>query len=345
MKTLTRILLVITILLFYCSAEQLTGQRYLDDNGRIDMIIVIDPFTDSRSGPEKLDGPEIMYKSGIPDLLTSLECNIHNVYEVEIPENLQNQYGEWNRAAISNNDLARHIWAFDKDEYFILGLLSGSKSLCGMLAGLQHQGPGRKPLKDNRGQEIQALVRTGDNFPLKVGVIWIDSRASFNTPDITLDGDMDGMNLAMAAGQSNKNLRLKAGLNPAISTRYIIMAGVRDVSPYEQLSIDNSFIKVVRFNENIDEVMKNLAELTDIIYVHVDISVLDPAEIQGHTDAYPGGPSSKELSVFLENIFRYPKVAALGMASYPEEGSEKSGEALDNIINGAIKGIKARNIK
>ena len=345
MRILIRSFVIAIILSIYSPPGQVFGQQYIDNEGSIKMAVFIDPFTDSRSGPEQLNGPDLMYKSGITDLFNTLGCNIQAVHRVEIPEDLQWQYGEWNRASISNNNLAHHIWSYDKDEIFVLGLLSGSKSLCGMLAGLQHLGPGRKPLKDSRGQEIQALVRTGDNYPLRVGLIWIDSKASFNTPDITLDGDMDGMNLAMATGQSNKNLRIKAGLNPAISTKYIIMAGVRDMSPHEQLNIDNSFIEIVRFDQNIEDEINTLSDLTDIIYVHVDMSVLDPNEIEGHKDAYPGGPSSKNLSIFLEKIFKYPKVAALGLASYPEEDSENFTMALANILEGAIAGIKSRNTK
>jgi len=343
MKTLHIVLLLISVMFLSIIPQQVYCQKYLDTEGGIKMLIVKDPFTDSRSGPELLKGPGLMLGSGIAGYLEKLDCNIIDTYEVKIPEDLQDQYGEWNRAALSNNNLARYIWSHDMDDYFILGLLSGSKSLCGMLAGLQHLGPGRKPLKDSRGQEIQSLVRIGINSPLRVGLIWVDSQASFNTPDITLDGDMDGMNVAMAAGLSNNNLRLKAGLNPAISTRYIIMAGVRDVNPHEQLNIDNSLVRHINFNDSFDEEMSDLCRITDIIYVHIDMSVLDISETEVHPDAFPGGPSSSELAVFLEKIFNYPKVAALGIASYPEERSEKLDQALIKILDGAVEGIKARN--
>jgi arginase len=217
-----------------------------------------------------------------------------------------------------------------------------------MLAGLQHLGPGREPIKDSKGKDIPGLVRLGEGKPLKVGLVWIDSRAAFNTPEITLDGEMGGMNLAVAAGLCNYNLRLKAGLDPPISTKHIVLAGVRETTPYEELNIDNSFIErisvedIVNLSENVNNQMERLSKLTDIIYVHVDLSVLDPAELPGYSRSVPDGPSSKELAAFLNIVFKYPKTAALGVASLNDNPEQITMDAAFTIINGAIQAIKNR---
>jgi hypothetical protein len=270
------------------------------------------------------------------------------ISKVKMPAESEREYGEWNRASLTNRTLGKMIYANDKDEYFIIGLLSGSKSVVGMLAGLQHLGPGRSPLKDSRNQDIIGLVRLGKGKPLRVGLVWIDAKAAFNTPDITLEGNMGGMNVAVAAGLCNENLRLQAGLDPPLSTKYIVMAGVRDTNPYEQLHIDNSFIEILSVDDirnlsgNIHRQMKRLSGLTDIIYIHVDLSVLDPKEVPGHPHAAPDGPSSDELSAFLEAVFKYPKVAALGIASLPDDPEEVSLQAVYRLIIGAIQGVKDR---
>ena len=325
-----------------------SAQKYIDEAGRLKVIIIKDPYSDSRSGPEILQGPDLLEKGELKDVLGRSGCEIINVYDVKMPEESEREYGEWNRASITNRALGRIISSNNQDEIFIIGLLSGSKSLTGMLAGLQHIGPGRSPLKDSRGKDIIGLPRLGEGKPLKVGLVWIDSKGAFNTPDITIEGDMDGMNVAVAAGLCNTTLRLQSGLDPPLSTKYIVMAGVHDTNPYEQLNIDNSFIEILnvedirKISDNVDIQMERLSLITDIIYVHVDLSVINPEEIPGHPEAVAGGPTSEELAAFLEALFKYKKTAAFGVAALHDDAEEVSIKVAYRLIEGVIKGLKSR---
>ena len=327
---------------------QVSAQKYVEASGKVKVVIVKDPYTDSRTGPELVKGPELLHAAGLDEALKQMNCELVRISEVKMPPESEREYGEWNRASLTNKTLGKIIYANEQSEHFVIGLLSGSKSLVGMLAGLQHLGPGRAPLKDTRGRDITGLVRVGKAQPLKVGLIWIDSQAAFNTPDITLEGDMDGMNVAVAAGMCNKTLRMQAGLDPPLSTKHIVMAGVRDTNPFEQLNIDNSFIETISVDEmrklsiNINQQMERLSKLTDVIYVHVDLSVLDPKEVPGHPQAAPSGPTSTELAACLKVMFKHPKAAAIGIASMPDDPPEVTIQAAKHLIVGALEGVKSR---
>ncbi|MFC2160758.1 arginase family protein [Acidobacteriota bacterium] len=322
--------------------------QYIDESGKIKVVIVKDPYSDSRTGPELVGGPDKLEKGGLIEVLQKAECQIIKISDVKMPPESEREYGEWNRASLTNKSLGKIISSYNQNEVFFIGLLSGSKSLTGMLAGLQHMGPDRAPLKDSRERDIIGLPRLGDNKPLKVGLVWIDAKAAFNTPDNTVEGNMGGMNVAVAAGLSNFNLRLQAGLDPPLSSKHIVMAGVRDTTPYEDFNIDNSFIERISVGDirdlsnNIRLQMDRLNRLTDIIYIHVDLSVLDPAEIPGHPHLFPDGPSSQQLSAALEIMFSYSKTAALGMASFPDDSGEITSTAAYRLIEAAIEGIKKR---
>ena len=337
---ITAILLVIPLLF--------PSQRYVDDSGKVNVVIVKDPYSDSRTGPELVLGPEKLEKGGLLAVLEKSGCTIVKITNVKMPLESEREYGEWNRASLTNRTLGRILSSYDQDEVFFIGLLSGSKSLVGMLAGLQHLGPDRMPLKDSRGRDIIGLPRRGDSKPLKVGLVWIDAKAAFNTPNSTIEGNMGGMNVAAAAGLNNSNLRLQAGLDPPLSTKYIVMAGVRDTNPYEDLLIANSFIETISVEDirglsnKIKNQMERLSRLTDVIYIHVDLSVLDPAEIPKHPHAYPDGPSSQQLAASLEVMFSYPKTAALGIASCPDNPEDITTNAAYRLIEGAIQGVKNR---
>ena len=77
------------------------------------------------------------------------------------------------------------------------------------------------------------------------------------------------------------------------------------------------------------------------------MDVLDPREVMGHGNKVPNGPSSAQLARLFEEIFRrYPKASAIGFATIPmqDEGG-LSIAALNRMIEGAAKGVKAREAK
>ena len=90
--------------------------------------------------------------------------------------------------------------------------------------------------------------------------------------------------------------------------------------------------------------LDRLSRLTDKIYVHIDMDVLDPREVMGHGNKVPNGPSSEQLARLFETIFsRYPKASAIGFATIPstDEGG-LSLAAVNRMIAAAIRGVKAR---
>ena len=67
----------------------------------------------------------------------------------------------------------------------------------------------------------------------RLGVIWFDAHADFNTPDTTLSGYIDGMGLAMATGRGWKNLMVEIpGFKPVPDKR-VILVGARDLDHEE----------------------------------------------------------------------------------------------------------------
>lgn len=330
-----------------CAAAGPAWASRINPDG-IHVTIIKDPYSDSRTGPEKLKGPDRLFSAGLETRLRSAGCRIDRVIEVAMPAEMEREYGEWNRASLTNHALNTSIAGFDRGDSFFIGLLAGSKSLIGMLAGLQHLGPGRSPLRDEAGREIKGLVRLGKGRPLRVGLVWISARGDFHTPDNTIEGDRGGMNVAISAGLCLTDLRLQAGLDPPLAARYIVMAGLQDADAYERHSIDSSLVETLTVEEirgPFDALrlqMERLSRLTEIIYVHVDLSVLDPSEAPGIRRVMAGGPSVRELAAGLRTIFEYPAAAALGIASLPEDAPDQTVTAAHRLIEGAIEGLRAR---
>lgn len=298
------------------------------------ITIVNNPYSGSRSGPELSKGPDVLTQSGIIDILAKMGCKVNPVLTARLTPQEEKDYGVWHRVGLANGHLKDHVAASIKEgsanKNLVVGFFANCNSLMGMLAGAQHSGPGRRPLK--------------------VGLIWIDAHGDFNTPETTLSGMLGGMPVAVSAGMCLTRLRLKSGLEPPLPTRYIVMAGVRDTDPLEQDLIDRSDIEMIsvkdirELSENIHKQMKRLSRLTDIIYIHIDMDVLDPREVSGHGLTVADGPTSLELAAALTLMFKYPKSAALGIASYPvgKDKGNLSLKAAYNLVKGAVKGVKKR---
>ena len=145
-------------------------------------------------------------------------------------------------------------------------------------------------------------------------------------------------------------MRLDAGLDPPLSDRHIVMGGVRLTDPLEQQLLDDSRIEQLRVDDlrsmtpAVWAQLDRLSRVTDKVYVHIDMDVLDPREVMAHGNKVPDGPSSEQLAALFEQIFRrYPKASAIGFATIPatDEGG-LSIAAVNRMIAGAVRGVQAR---
>jgi len=289
------------------------------------------PYVGERNTAERSGGPDYLEQGGIQALLEGRGCQTKPASAVELSPDQQKAYGEWNRLALANGVLGRQVADLRKAGYLPVGLLANCSALAGMLAGLQHSGPTSRPLR--------------------VGLVFIDAHADYNTPETTLSGMLGGMPVALAAGLCLTRMRLKAGLDPALPQRHIVQACVRDTDPLEQDLLERSEIQqlsvedVRQRSEKLHQEMKRLSEITDVIYIHVDMDVLDPREVPGHPLTVPGGPSSAELAEAIREMFRYEKAAAFGVASTPFGSRDATGvsrEAAFKLILAAADGVQRR---
>jgi arginase len=307
------------------------AQEKPEMNATTRVALVKMPYSGARNVAELSPGPDYLEQGGIVEFLEGMGVAVKPIQTIHLTPEDEREYGEWHRLGLANGHLADAVAANTREGYLTVGLLANCNSLLGVLGGLQHSGPTRRPLK--------------------VGLVFVDSHGDFNTPETTLSGMLGGMPVAVSAGMALTNLRRESELEPALPTRYIVMAGVRDTDPLEQELLDRSEVEHISVvdmrdrSENLHAQMKRLSELTDVIYVHVDMDVLDPSEVAGHPLTVADGPTSMELAHALAEMFKYEKVAALGIASTPSgerDPEGKSRQAAYNLVVGAIEGVRRR---
>lgn len=308
-----------------------SAQRYQTADGKTRVALIKMPYSGARNVPELSDSPDYLEAGVLAGRITWGDVDLKATQTVGLNEEEARQYGEWHRMGMANGHLADMVAENEQEGFLSVGLLANCTSVLGILGGLQHSDPSGR-------------LR-------KVGLVFIDAHGDFNTPETTLSGMLGGMPVAVSAGMALRNLRLESGLEPAIPTDHIILGAVRDLDPLERELIEDSNLTMLTTDDfrersaRLHAEMRRLSDLTDIIYVHIDMDVLDPREVAGHPLTVPGGPTSKELAAALTEMFRYEKVAALGLASTPANERDPDGlsrEAAYTLIEGALAGIRSR---
>ena len=99
-----------------------------------------------------------------------------------------------------------------------------------------------------------------------------------------------------------------------------------------------------RIAPRMQKALDRLSRQVDVIYLHIDLDILDATEIPGSFFEVLGGPTATQLVEPLRFLMRNPKVKALGIASFPtaEEGRETSMKSALTLIRAAISGLKER---
>ena len=310
---------------------QVIGAQEYRGEGSVAVSIVRNPFGASDS----------ILEEGLIDRITAIGAEIaFNETFTLTPE--EDSFGGWARAALVSRHLADLISVHGKNEYFTVALLGSCTDLPGILAGLQHMGPGSE----------EQVYHLAANIPNRVGLIYFDAHADINTPETTLSGMYGGMDVALSAGLYNDSNRLITSLDPPLPPSYIVLGDVRDTDPRETELVERLEIEIISTDDirdltsNVREQMDRLSELTDVIYIHIDMDVLAPEEVLGHGLTAPDGPTSQELAACLELIFTWPSVAAIGIASTPygpRDPDHLSRQAAIRLIEGAIKGVLKRD--
>ena len=314
---------LLALLLAAC-ASAADAQRYTGADGKLRVSLAQQPL--SPNG--RSNGPRTMATGGIQGILAGMGAAVR-VDEARLSAEEETEYGGWKRLGYSLGRFADVVAKNEREGWFTVGLLATCPSMPGLVAGLQ---------------------RSASGAPLKVGMLWLDAHPDFNTPETTRSGSLGGMPVAVATGRALHRMRLDAKLDPPMSDDHVVMGGVRLTDPLEQELLDGSRIRQVSVadlrtrSRAVFEQLDRLDRISDRLYIHVDLDVLDPREVMAHGNKVPGGPSSEELAALFEEIFRrYPKASAVGFATIPptDEGG-LSIAAVNRMVAAAVRGVIAR---
>jgi arginase len=195
------------------------------------------------------------------------------------------------------------------------------------------------------GRRVAGAVATsvqGDRFPLvlggdhslsvgsirgaakhrKLGVIWVDAHADFNTAETTPSGNIHGMPLAALCGLGDPRLVcLWDEAAPVLDPRRVAVIGARDLDPGEKRNLRDADV-MVQSMEQIDRIgmvaalekaIHRVSRDVDGIYLSLDMDALDPRHAPGVGTPVPGGLTYREAHLACEVVAETGKLIGMDL--------------------------------
>jgi arginase len=156
----------------------------------------------------------------------------------------------------------------------------------------------------------------------KLGIIWVDAHADFNTPETTPSGNIHGMPLAALCGLGDPRLvSLWEETPPVVDPKRVAIIGARDLDPGEKRNLRDAGV-MVQSMEQIDrfgmvtaleKAIEQVSRDADGIYLSFDMDALDPRHAPGVGTPVPGGLTYREAHLACEVVAETGKLIAMDL--------------------------------
>ncbi|MBB4904965.1 arginase family protein [Actinophytocola algeriensis] len=137
-------------------------------------------------------------------------------------------------------------------------------------------------------------------------VVWFDAHGDVHTLDTSTSGYLGGLSLRLLLGAHRDIFSDRIGLEPIAEDRAVLV-DARDLDPAEVDYLATSGIH--------RSTVHDLGDIPDgPVVLHVDVDVIDSAELPGLRFPAPDGPSTQDVIAAVQHIRRTRDVVAFDLA-------------------------------
>ena len=151
------------------------------------------------------------------------------------------------------------------------------------------------------GVSLAAVGHANELAKGDMAVVWLDAHPDLNTPATSPSGIFNGMVLRALTGEGADGLVPQRPVDPS----KLVLAGARAFDEGETAFIAKHGVSLVPASElTSPEALLTALEATgaNSVYLHIDVDVLDPGEIDGVGDPVPFGVSGSELTELIRAV-------------------------------------------
>ena len=190
---------------------------------------------------------------------------------------------------------------------------------------------------------------TGAYLGLPVGIVFLDANADLNTPETSPSGYLSGMALSLALGRGPQEVVAAAGPSPAVLPEHVALVGFRELDPGERpalgelgLALPAMAARRLGMRVTAALALDGVANADGPIVVHLDVDVVDPAEMPAKSVLTPGpGLSLSETGDLLTALLASPRVVALEVCELQPE-CDPDGSSARKVVDLVTRAVARR---
>jgi arginase len=174
---------------------------------------------------------------------------------------------------------------------------------------------------------VAGLQRGGRN----PSIVWLDAHGDVQTPETSSSGYLAGMPLRLLTGYRRELIAAALGLKPVPEHR-MLLVGARDLDPPEEAYLAQSSIRRCEVADLHPAVLPE-----GLLYVHVDMDVVDPADVPGLRYPTPNGPSLGTVAAAVSMLLGTGRVGAIGLACSWHPGDDAARRTSMSVLAEAMQ--------
>lgn len=154
----------------------------------------------------------------------------------------------------------------------------------------------------------------------KIGVLWVDAHADFDTPETTPSGNIHGMPLAALCGLGAPELvQLWDEPIPVVDPQNVAIIGARDLDEGEKRHLSKAGVMVLGMEQvdrlglvaSMEKALERISRDVDGIYLSFDMDVMDPRHAPGVGTPVTGGLTYREAHLICELVAESGKLVGM----------------------------------
>jgi arginase len=259
---------------------------------KIDVVTVPYRYDQRRDGSGR--GPDALLEAGLIDRLKKAGLDVGEVAEAALNEEDR-----------TDGSIAVNVGRLGAQTAYLVAAARGRGSSVLVISG-----------DDTAMVGVVSGLQQVHGADARIGLVWLDAHGDFNTPETSYSGILAGMPVAILAGLAGPLWRGAAGLAAPVATDRIVISGVRDLDEREETLLNSTDVSVVRGNDAPGHLraIARLAQKVDLICLHVDLDLLDPALVPSSATPEPGGFSIPQATTFIDTVLATGKVCVTSLA-------------------------------
>ncbi len=185
----------------------------------------------------------------------------------------------------------------------------------------------------------------------RLGILWIDAHADFNTPYSSPSGNIHGMSLAIACGRGHREFRAIAEYDPMVEDQDVFLFGCRDIDPGEKENLTDSDVHLFEMPQwraagvvsSVVDAARLLATRCDHVHLSFDIDVVDAEHVPGTGTRVAGGLSVDEACALLRELGGLRVLKSAEVVEYNphiDAADKRTGKLTCDLIAALMEGMR-----